>query len=388
VDQARDLVAAIPDTNVWALGLGALALGLLLGGARWAPALPWALIVVVGGILAVALLGLADRGVAVIGQVDGAFPLPAIPSITPDDLFALVPGAIAIAVVGSAESLTVAQAFADEHRYEIDPDQELRANGGSNVISGLLQGFIVGGGASQSAAAERAGAGSPIVSLIVAALTVLTSVALLPLFQDLPQPVLGAIVISAVVGFLRVAEMRRLLAIRHGPFLMALFALVVTLLLGILPGLIAAVVISLVTVLVVLARPVVRVGRDPQALGVVGEAPTGDEEGTLLIVRLDAPLMFLNAGALQEGLQRALRARTAPPTALVLDLSMSPDLDIESADTLDRIAEQLEGEGIELRLVGVHARVRDVLDRAAANGARSLAAYATMGDAIGDHEGG
>ena len=216
VEQTRDLLTSLPDTNVWALGLGLVALAALLGGARWAPGLPWALIVVVGGIVAVALLGLADKGVAVIGLIDGAFPMPAIPVIAPDDLFALVPGAIAIAIVGSAESLTVAQQFAEQHRYEIDPDQELRANGGSNVVSGLFQGFIVGGGASQSAAADRAGASTPIVSLMVAALTVLTSVALLPLFQDLPQPVLGAIVISAVIGFLRVAEMRRSLGASAG----------------------------------------------------------------------------------------------------------------------------------------------------------------------------
>ena len=263
VEQSRDLLTSLPDTNVWALGLGVAALAALLGGARWAPGLPWALIVVVGGIVAVALLGLADKGVAVIGLIDGAFPMPAIPVIAPDDLFALVPGAIAIAIVGSAESLTVAQQFAEQHRYEIDPDQELRANGGSNVISGFFQGFIVGGGASQSAAADRAGASTPIVSLMVAALTVLTSVALLPLFQDLPQPVLGAIVISAVIGFLRVAEMRRISALRRDAFWVAVTALVATLFLGILSGLIVTVLLALVMLLVHLARPEVStMGRD------------------------------------------------------------------------------------------------------------------------------
>ena len=386
VEQTRDLLTHIPDTNLWALALGAVALALLLGGARWVPALPWALIVVVGGIVAVALLGLADKGVAVIGLIDGAFPMPAIPVITPDDLFALVPGAIAIAVVGSAESLTVAQQFAEQHRYEIDPDQELRANGGSNVISGFLQGFIVGGGASQSAAADRAGASTPIVSLMVAALTVLTSVALLPLFQDLPQPVLGAIVISAVIGFLRVAELRRIAAIRRDAFWIAISALLATLFLGILAGLIVAVLQALVLLLVNLARPAASVmGRDPSGdLVSLARVPDATTTPGVMVLRLDAPLLFLNAGTLHERIRQAAIDQVPRPSVIVLDLSMSADLDIGSLDVLGRLDEQLGHAGIELRLVNLHRGPSAVLDRAAANGARSLAVYATMADALAD----
>jgi MFS superfamily sulfate permease-like transporter len=384
VEQTRDLVASLPDINQWALGLGTLALALLLGGARWAPGLPWALIVVVGGIVAVALFGLADKGVAVIGLIDGAFPLPAIPAIAPDDLLALVPGAIAIAVVGSAESLTVAQAFAEQHRYEIDPDQVLRANGGSNVLSGLLQGFIVGGGASQSAAADRAGASTPIVSLMVAGLTVVTSVALLPLFQDLPQPVLGAIVISAVIGFLRVAEMRRIALLRRDSFWIAITALVATLLLGILSGLIITVVLALVMLLVHLARPDVSVmGRDTSGVWVsLAGSPDATPTPGVLILRLDAPLLFLNAGTLHDRIRQASSSLDAPPSVVVLDLSMSAGLDIGSLDVLGRLDEQLSHEGIELRLVNLHRGPRAVLERAAAAGSRALRTYATMEQAV------
>jgi MFS superfamily sulfate permease-like transporter len=179
---------------------------------------------VVGGILAVAVFGLTARGVAVIGEVEGGFPLPALPLVGAADVLALVPGAVAITVIGCAESLTVAQQFADEHRDEIRPDQELIANGGANALSGVFQGFIVGGGASQSAANDSAGAKTQLASLLVAGLTVLTMVALLPLFRDLPQAVLGAIVISAVVGFLRVDELRRIRSLRPDSFAMAVVA--------------------------------------------------------------------------------------------------------------------------------------------------------------------
>jgi sulfate permease, SulP family len=85
------------------------------------------------------------------------------------------------------------------------PDRELRAVGMANILSGLFQGFITGGGASQTAAYDRAGAQTQLVSLLVAGLTVVTAVALLPLFWDLPQAALGAVVINAVIGFLVIA---------------------------------------------------------------------------------------------------------------------------------------------------------------------------------------
>jgi len=300
-----------------------------------------------------------------------------------------VPGAIAIAVVGSAESLTVAQRFAEQHRYEIDPDQELRANGGSNLVAGLLQGFIVGGGASQSAAAEHAGASSPIVSLMVAALTLLTSVALLPLFQDLPQPVLAAIVISAVLGFLRVAELRRISTLRRDAFWIAIVALVATLSLGILAGLITSVLLALVALLVHLARPEVSVmGRDAGG-GLVSLERVPDATTTpgVLVLRLDAPILFLNAGTLHDRIRRAAAEGGTSPSVVVLDLSMSPDLDIGSLDVLGRLEEQLRHEGVELRLVNLHRKPLAVLERAVASGSHRLPIYDTMDDAVHRQEG-
>jgi MFS superfamily sulfate permease-like transporter len=224
IQEVRELLGYVGQTNPATVVVGVTALAALLLGRRYAPGLPIALIVVVGGILAVAVFGLTARGVAVIGEVEGGFPLPALPLVGAADVLALVPGAVAITVIGCAESLTVAQQFADEHRDEIRPDQELIANGGANALSGVFQGFIVGGGASQSAANDSAGAKTQLASLLVAGLTVLTMVALLPLFRDLPQAVLGAIVISAVVGFLRVDELRRIRSLRPDSFAMAVVA--------------------------------------------------------------------------------------------------------------------------------------------------------------------
>ena len=149
--QAGHLAAHLGDTNPWTAAVGLGSLALLLGLKRVAPAAPAALGVVVAGIVAVALFDLAGRGVEVLGAIDGAVPMPAIPSLGWDELVGLLPGAAAVAIIGYAESATVAESMANEHRYTVEPDRELRAVGIANVLSGLFQGFITGGGASQSA---------------------------------------------------------------------------------------------------------------------------------------------------------------------------------------------------------------------------------------------
>src|SRR5829696_169180 len=282
--QAAGLLGRLGDTNPWTAAIGLGSLAALLGLKRVAPAVPAALAVVVAGIALVALGDLTSRGVEVIGSVEGAFPVPAIPWLGWHDLLGLLPGAAAVAIIGYAESATVAESMANEHGYDVDPDHELRAVGIANILSGLFQGFITGGGASQSAANDRAGANTQLVSLLVSGLTVLTAVALLPLFRDLPQAVLGAIVIAAVAGFLNLAALRRIARLRRASFVLAMLALAGVLILGVLGGLLLAVVISVVLLLDRQSRPGSTVRTEPG----------------LLVFRLDAAPLFRNPKLLND----------------------------------------------------------------------------------------
>jgi sulfate permease, SulP family len=289
--------------------------------------------VVVAGIVVVALGGLADHGGAVIGRVEGAVPTPALPDVGWDELLALLPGALAIAVIGYAETATVGESLADEHGDSVQPDRELTATGVANVLAGLFQGFITGG-ASQSAANDRAGANTQLVSLLVAGPTVLTAVALLPLFRDLPQAALGAIVISAVVGFLNLPALRRIRRLRRDSFALALLTLLGVLVLGVLGGLLLAVAISVVLLLGHQSRPGSSVlGRVPDTSAYVAleNEPAARTDPGLLVFRLNAPLLFVNAKLVRDRL-RVLLPTTDPPVRIVLlDLQFSAGLDVESS---------------------------------------------------------
>ena len=389
IQQTVQLIGELPQTDPTTLAVGALSLAAMFIGQRWLPAVPMALLVVLGSILVVAVFGLDEQGVDVLGIIEGGLPTPALPIVPLDDLFVLIPGAFALAVLGYAETNQVAESFAEEHDYEIRPDQELFAIGGSNILSGLVGGFIVAGGASQSAASDKAGARSQIMGLLVAGLGVLTMFALLPLFRNLPQAALAAIVISAVVGFLRVDALRRLASLRHSSIVLALVALVSTIALGILAGLITSVLLGLLFVLTVIARaPVVELGRSPDG---IWRARHNDPEAVpvdgALVLRIEAPLLFLNAKNLRDEARTMVREAGRPVRILVIDLGASADLDPESRDILDGAARQLATQGVDLRLAAVRTTVQAVLDRPDSEGAvATLSTYRTIEAAIAGPE--
>jgi sulfate permease, SulP family len=386
--QAGDVAGRLGDVNLWTAAIGLGSLAVLLGLKRVAPGVPAALLVVVGGIAVVAVADLTARGVEVIGAVDGAFPLPAVPRVGWDELVGLLPGAIAVAIIGYAESATVAESMANEHGYDVEPDRELRATGIANILSGLFQGFITGGGASQSAANDRAGANTQLVSLLVSGLTVVTAVALLPLFRDLPQAALGAVVISAVIGFLDLAALERVRRLRRDSFVIAVAAMLAVLALGVLQGLIVAVVISLAVFLVRASRPSGSVlGRIPGTGAYVAleHDPEARTEPGLLVYRLNAPLLFVNAKRLRDGIRAQVRDADPPVRVVLLDLSFTPELDIESVNVLASLRRELDGRGVALWLAGVRATVEDMLVRsglADAIGRDHL--YREVEDAAGD----
>jgi MFS superfamily sulfate permease-like transporter len=327
--QAGDLLGRLGDANPWTTAIGLGSLAVLLGLKRVAPGVPAALLVVVGGIAVVALGDLTGRGVEVIGAVDGAVPVPAIPSVGWDDLVGLLPGAAAVAIIGYAESATVAESMANEHGYDVVPDRELRAVGIANIASGLFQGFITGGGASQSAANDRAGAQTQLVSLLVSGLTVVTAVALLPLFRDLPQAALGAVVISAVIGFLDLAAMERVRRLRRDSFAIALVAMVAVLALGVLQGLILAVVVSVGEFLIRSSRPSRSVlGRLPGTTAFIARenAPEARTVPGMLVYRLNAPLLFVNAKRLRDGIRAELRSADPPVQDMLERSGLADDI--------------------------------------------------------------
>ncbi len=351
------------DTTTLAVGLGSLAV--LLGGRRLVPAIPSTLIVLVLSIAATALFDLGEHGVALVGEVPTALPDPAIPDVSADDLVKLIAPALGVLVV-SAEAVGVARSLATEHGYRVDANRDLVGLGTANLLAGLSSGFVQSGGASQTAAADGAGGRSQLAAIAAAGLILLTGAFLAPLFEDLPQATLGAIVVVAVAGFFRVAELHRFFRIRRGAVVWAGLALLGVLLLGVLQGLVVTAGLTLVYVIKMLARPSVgRLARDPAtgAWGHVERHPDWELPKSVVVVRSDGPLFYANTDAVKERILAL--ARTDPrPAAVAFDLAQSTELDVQTADTLGELVDALAADGIELRLANVRAPALAILRRA------------------------
>ena len=360
------LLGELDDTHGWTLAVGAASVVLLVVLPRLSRQIPATLVVLALTIAVSAAFDLAGRGVDVVGSLPSALPDPAVPDVGWDEVVELLPAAVGIVLLACAEGIGVARSFASAHGYTIDPNRELIAVGGSNLLAGLSSGFVQAGGGSQTAAADRAGGKTQLASLVAAGLVLLTGAFLAPLFEDLPQATLGAIVIVAVAGFARVAELRRFARFRAGAIVLALVALFGVLLFGILAGLVIAAVLALVVVIKRLSRPEVgTLARDPRtgAWGRRDRHPEWDTVPGVVAVRSDGPLFYANAANVKEQLLEIVRDSDVPPGALVLDLAANHDLDLETCDVLGELADALTADGVELRLAAVHAPVLALLRR-------------------------
>jgi sulfate permease, SulP family len=343
--QAWSILTDLDDAHgtTVAIGLGSVALMLALQ--RLAPAVPGTLVVLVVGIVVSALFGLADHGVAVIGHVPTALPDPGWPSVSADDLAKLVPSAFGIMLL-TTEAVGVARALASHDGYQVDSNRDLIALGGSNALAGLSSGFVQSGGASQTAAAQKAGGKTQLASVVAALLVLLTGAFLAPLFQDLPQATLAAIVIVAVSGFYDVGELRRYARVWRAALIAALIALFSALLLGVLPGLLFATVLTFALLIRFFARPSVRVAA---------------ASGGVVDARADGPIFYANAVAVTDEILSLVLAEDPLPERVVLHLEPNFELDIQALDSITTLRRSLEHEGIQLELVGAHRKVQTVL---------------------------
>jgi SulP family sulfate permease len=264
-----------------------------------------------------------------------------------------------------AESYSISSRFARAHDYEVDANQEMIAMGASNAAVGLFQGFAVSGSASRTAAVEGAGGRTQLVSLIAAGLVLVTAAWLTPLFTDLPEAVLGAIVIVAVRGFLRVSVMREYWRRDRQSFAIAASALAGVLVFDLLPGLIIAVGLSLILFIAHASGPrMVELQRTEGGDFVEVGSTTGLEAiDGLLVVRPDGGLFFGNVDRVRHAVVDLVRTASDPPGVLCLSLRASYRFDLPVLDSLGELDEDLQRYDVELWLVGVPSISRPQLDR-------------------------
>src|SRR3954463_441097 len=302
---------AVPAAAV----LGIAGIAVVLGLQRWLPKVPSVLILVVLAIAASSIFDLAAHGVSLVGVLPQGFPPFTLPTAELSDLAPLAAGALGIALVALADTISTSSSFAARTGQEVDGNQEMIGIGAANLAAGLFQGFPVSTSGSRTAVAERAGARSQLTGGVGAALIVVTIVLLPGLFRNLPQPALAAVVITAAFSLADVAGARRLWQQRRTEFSLMLAAFLGVALLGVLPGIAVAVALSILNVFRRAWRPYSTTLGHPD--GVEGyhdlrSYPDAEEVPGLVVYRFDAPLIFANAPTFRDDV-RKLAAADPPP---------------------------------------------------------------------------
>ncbi|MEW2009807.1 SulP family inorganic anion transporter [Microbacterium sp. NPDC078814] len=335
----RSLVAvgeALGSVNIptLLLSIGSIATLLLLK--RFAPRVPGTLVVVAAGMLLVGVGGIDDLGVDLIAPVTGGLPVPGIPDLSA--AAALVPGALAIAVMAFLESAAVARSLRQATEPQIDSDQELFATGAANTVGAFFSAMPAAGGFSQSAVNQGAGARSQLATLTTVALAVAVALFLAPVLSLLPEATLAAMVFTAVAGLVNIPELVRWAHISRIDFWVATAVAAIGLTAGLLPAVAVGVVVTLVLVLRELNIPRIRVvGRRGSALGVEPERG----------------LYTANALANQRLIVQTVSAQAEPVRTLVLGLPQQVVMSITVLDTLEALDRELSQLGVLLHLAAV-----------------------------------
>lgn len=368
-ERLYDLFIHLPEAHFQTLVVGLICLVLMLVLERYFEKVPAALAALIVGIAMSAFLGLEERGVEIVGEIPAGLVLPKWPAISLQSWLQLLPGALGLALVCFAEAIGPSRSFAAAHKYEIDANQEFIGLGAANLGAGLFQGFPIGSSLSKSAANDRAGAHSQMSGIIAALVTAIVALFFTQFFYQLPEATLGAIVVVAIMGMIKIAKMKHLYQVRRVDFYLAMVALLAVLTFETLQALLFAVVISLFALVWHASHPNLAVlGRVPNSLEFsdVRRHPGNQTLPGLLIVRPENGLFFANAVGFREAIMKELHSCAAPVKVVLVDLGATTDLDVPSADMLMELHQELSIHKVRMSLTRVIAPVREILERAGA----------------------
>jgi high affinity sulfate transporter 1 len=365
-DKSADFLRHLGNTNPASLLMGGIALVILLGGKKFLPRVPVALIVVIAGLIIGANFDLEARGVKLLGEVPQGLPEFGLGTMNRSDLNTLLPLAMACFLLGAVETCAIGRMFARKHEYRLDPNQEFLALAGANLAAGLSQGFPTSGGMSQSLVNESSGARTPLSGFIASLLILLVILFLSSLLRHLPQPILAAIVLVAVTGLFKLQALRHLWKFSRGECAVAIAALLGVLSSGLLMGVLIGSVLSLLLLLrTAMHPPTTELGRVPGTDYFADRIrhPENESIPGVFIFRCNGGICYFNTEHVEDRFFELLAKRTDEIKTAIFFLGTVPLIDIAGIGFLADLQKSLRKRGIELRFAEAHSRVREALRR-------------------------
>lgn len=366
-EKLTQLFTGLNTFNPWSVLISVCAIGILLLGRKLLPVVPWALVVLVVATVAVALTHAGTAGVKVLGEVPAGPPVLTWPVLDWQLWLALVPSAIALTLVASAEGLLVSRSYGEKHQYPTNANRDLLAFGAANIASGASGSFAVGASTSRTAAMDQAGSRTQLPSLVLVTGTILLLLFGTALLAEIPSPAIGAIVGIAVLPLFGIGEFRELWRLSRFEFWVGVSCLAATVLVGAIAGIIVAFVLSLINLARRAANPAIDVlaENDDPAASLLEGAPSGAVTADgVIVVRMAAPLFFANGTVFAQSVQQAVEAAgNAKVRHVVVDMEAITDVDVTGSRAFAGLRAWLDDAGIGLAFSRVRSGARPHLRR-------------------------
>jgi len=347
--------------------IGFACLVIILGCRNWLSKIPGVLIAVAGATIISSLMNLSvTSGIAVVGPLPQGLPQFQIPAVTFAELKSLFAAAFAIALVSFADMSTLSRTFALRAGQEVDSDQEIIALGAANMAAGLFQGFPVTSSASRTPVAESAGAKTQVTGLVGAVCIALLLIFSPNLLRNLPQAVLGAVVICACISIVEVRALGRLWKLRREEFVFSIACFLGVVSLGIIKGIFIAIGLALFSFIWRAWHPYDAVLGHVEGLKSyhdISRHPEARLIPGLVLFRWDAPLFFANAEAFRENVLHAIAEAPTPTKWVVVTAEPITDVDTTAADMLAELDNALHESGMDLFFAEMKGPVKDMLKR-------------------------
>jgi len=363
---SAQFISSLGQTHVLTLIVGATTFVMLRLLKRVSPKMPGPLVAVMAGIAASSLFRLGDRGVALLGSIPAGLPALMIPHIGAADVTPLALGAIGLALISFNSAMVTARIFAVKNRYEIDSNQEFIALGVSDIGAGLLQGFAISGADSRTAVNDSVGGKSQVTGLVAAGLLVIVLLFLTAPLALLPITVLAAVLVNAAIGLFDLPGLLKLRRISRPEFILTIVTLLGVITVGVLPGVVVAVVLALLQLLKKASQPHDAILGRVAGTGSfqdIASHPTAETFPGLVIYRFDSSLVFFNSDHFRSRV-RTIVGKVRPEARIfLLDAETIPNMDTTGAASLDETRRDLSERGIVFAIAAAKGPVREMLDR-------------------------
>ncbi len=362
-DMVAEFVSKLELTNIFTLMIGGGAFILILLMKKYYPRLPAPLIAVIIGIIIITVFK-DSKGVTLVGYIPSGFPSFSLPKFEDVKLIQLIYESSGIVLISFCSLMLTNKSFASRNGYSVDPNQDFIALGAADIVSGLSQGFVISGADSRTAVNNASGGKTQLVSVFAAAAIVFCLLFFTDFLSLLPVTVLSAIIIAACIGLFDIEYSKKLFKLSKVEFLISIVTSLSVILIGVMPGVMIAVVLSITRLIRNAAHPHISVQgklKDRTTFQNILDNSDAEQIPGILVLKIESALIFFNADFVKNSILKLISDQKERVKYLVINAESINLLDVTAAGTIENLGTELSKMGIKLMFARANARYKSML---------------------------